>query len=90
MVNGNYNFDVKKLGEAHKWNQERAFVAMDAGKTPIVIDNTNLQAWEPKAYVLKAVDSGYTVKVQEPDTPWKHDAQELAKRNVSVVFLSLY
>lgn len=82
--NGTYNFDGKKLSEAHKWNQERAVAAMEAEtkKTPIIIDNTNLQPWEPKIYVTKGIENGYDVEIVEPDTPWKRDPQELAKKNV--------
>jgi NEDD4-binding protein 2 len=82
MDEGVYKFDIKKLGDAHKWNQERAFVALKEKKSPIVIDNTNLQAWEPRPYVVKALEHGYRVEIREPETPWKKDASELAKRNV--------
>ena len=47
MRNGVYEFDAARIGEAHQWNQERAFKAIAQGRSPIVIDNTNLEAWEP-------------------------------------------
>ena len=41
------------LGDAHKWNQDRAIAAFNDKKSPIVIDNTALQSWEPKNYIVK-------------------------------------
>lgn len=81
MQDGNYVFNPSKLSAAHQWNQKRAIEAMDAGVTPVVIDNTNVQAWEAKGYVQAAVERGYRIEVREPETPWKFDAEELAKRN---------
>lgn len=31
---------------------QRAQEAMDAGRTPIAIDNTNLEAWEAHPYLI--------------------------------------
>ncbi|KAM4044664.1 NEDD4-binding protein 2-like 2 isoform 2-T2 [Anomaloglossus baeobatrachus] len=80
LENG-YTYDVKLLGDAHNWNHNRARRAMDDGRSPVVIDNTNIKAWEMKPYVQMAVDRGYDVEFLEPDTWWKQDAQELEKRN---------
>jgi len=85
MKGSHYNFDPKQLLEAHRWNQQRSFVAIDSKISPIVIDNTNLQAWEAKPYVVKAIESGYRVEIVEPNTPWKKNPQELAKKNVHSV-----
>jgi predicted kinase len=76
-----YEFDPTKLGDAHKWNQTRAFEAMKAGCAPILIDNTHTQCWEAKPYVEKALEFGYNVKVRETTTPWCKNPVELAKRN---------
>ena len=40
---GEYQFDPRRLGEAHEWNQERCRVAVRDRRGLIVIDNTNLQ-----------------------------------------------
>ena len=64
----NYDFDASKIGEAHAWNQDRAKKAMQQGLSPIVIDNTNLSAWEPKPYVIAAKEYGYRIEFGEPDT----------------------
>lgn len=74
-------YDVKLLGDAHTWNQNRARRAMDDGRSPIIIDNTNIQSWEMKPYVQMAIERGYGVEFLEPNTWWKLDPHELEKRN---------
>ncbi|XP_050793094.1 NEDD4-binding protein 2-like 2 isoform X6 [Gopherus flavomarginatus] len=54
---------------------------MDQGRSPVIIDNTNTQAWEMKPYVEMALGKGYRVEFHEPDTWWKFDPEELEKRN---------
>jgi len=77
----NYDFDRDYLDEAHSWNKGRAEEAMQRGITPVVIDNTNVEAWQAKPYAEMAHKYGYRIEVREPDTPWRFDAEELAKRN---------
>ncbi|KAL7849133.1 hypothetical protein SRHO_G00207560 [Serrasalmus rhombeus] len=76
-----YFFDPALLGDAHDWNQKRAGDAMLRGRSPVIIDNTNIQAWEMKPYVTLALECGYRVEFVEPDTSWKCDPAELEKRN---------
>lgn len=76
-----YRYEPCLLGAAHEWNQRRANDAMHDGRSPIIIDNTNIQAWEMKPYVKMALKRGYRVDFCEPDTSWKFDPSELAKRN---------
>ncbi|XP_062908970.1 NEDD4-binding protein 2-like 1 isoform X1 [Mobula hypostoma] len=52
---GSYLFEKYLLDEAHGWNHERAKSAMRQGKSPIIIDNTNIQAWEMKPYVIMEI-----------------------------------
>ncbi|ELK03619.1 NEDD4-binding protein 2 [Pteropus alecto] len=77
-INGQYQFDVKYLGEAHEWNQNRAKEAFEKKLSPIIIDNTNLQAWEMKPYVALSQKYKYKVLFREPDTWWKFKPKELA------------
>ncbi|XP_069747716.1 NEDD4-binding protein 2-like 2 isoform X2 [Narcine bancroftii] len=79
--NGGYCFDPNFLGEAHEWNQNRAKKCMDEGKSPIIIDNTNIQAWEMKPYAEMAVKRHYRMSFREPETWWKFNVVELEKRN---------
>ncbi|XP_075598170.1 NEDD4-binding protein 2-like 1 isoform X1 [Balearica regulorum gibbericeps] len=81
IENGVYMFEPDFLEDAHKWNQKRARKAMKNGKSPVIIDNTNIHAWEMKPYVMMARENRYEVIFQEPDTPWKFNVQELARRN---------
>jgi predicted kinase len=81
MVDGEYKFDPTKLGLYHKMNQERVEDAMIKGISPIVADNTNTQSWEIQPYVKLADKHGYKVELKEPNTPWKFDSKELARRN---------
>nr|XP_053629872.1 uncharacterized protein LOC128686800 isoform X1 [Cherax quadricarinatus] len=78
---GKYNYDPSRISEAHQWNKHRAAQRLQDGKTPIIIDNTNLQAWEMKPYVKLALQYGYEVDILDADAPWKNNLKELAKRN---------
>ncbi|KAE8629428.1 hypothetical protein XENTR_v10000484 [Xenopus tropicalis] len=78
---GQYRYDVNLLGEAHEWNHKRAKEAFEKNISPIIIDNTNLQAWEMKPYVSMAMKHKYKVTFREPDTWWKYKPKELERRN---------
>ena len=38
-----------------KWNHRRAEKQIRASKNPIIIDNTNLEAWEMQPYICLAI-----------------------------------
>lgn len=80
--NGQYQFDADCLGEAHSWNWKRAKEAFEKRITPIIIDNTNIQAWEMKPYVALSQQHKYKVIFREPDTWWKFKPKELERRNI--------
>ncbi|KAI8612529.1 hypothetical protein BC830DRAFT_1083303 [Chytriomyces sp. MP71] len=68
---GIYTHDLSRLSEAHIWNQTRATTAMQTRSHSLIfIDNTNLQLWEAKPYVLAALAHGYTPSALEPTTQW--------------------
>lgn len=81
MVGDQYKFDPNKLGKYHNDNLARTEAAMQQGITPVVVDNTNVAAYEMKRYVLLADKYGYKVEFARPETDWAWDAEELAKRN---------
>jgi len=81
MVGNKYMFDENKLMDAHKWNLKRTEKAAKEGITPIVIDNTNLVPEDAQPYMKIGIKYGYEIEIAEPNTPWKFDADELAKRN---------
>ncbi len=43
MVDGEYKFNVADLGKNHKLTQEDVQKAVDAGVSPIIVDNTNIK-----------------------------------------------
>ncbi|NXK06450.1 N4BP2 protein, partial [Herpetotheres cachinnans] len=79
---GQYHYDPDCLGEAHDWNRKRAKEAFEMRISPIIIDNTNIQAWEMKPYVTLAQQFKYKVIFREPDTWWKFKPKELERRNI--------
>ncbi|XP_032079865.1 NEDD4-binding protein 2 isoform X2 [Thamnophis elegans] len=80
--NGHYQFDADCLADAHEWNWKRAKDAFEKRITPIIIDNTNTQAWEMKPYIALSQQHKYKVIFREPDTWWKFKPKELERRNV--------
>lgn len=78
---GQYQMDVERLPEAHRWNQVNVLHVAREGLTPLVIDNTNTRAWHMVEYAKIAVCAGYEIEVMEPDTPWAFKLQELVYRN---------
>lgn len=67
---GNYNFDITKLKEAHKWCRNEVEYAMAFGykeivpKEPlqrIIVSNTFTQEWEMEPYFKLAGKFGYRV-----------------------------
>ncbi|NXC66442.1 N4BP2 protein, partial [Anhinga anhinga] len=79
---GQYHYDPTCLGEAHDWNRKRAKEAFEMRISPIIIDNTNIQAWEMKPYVTLAQQFKYKVVFREPHTWWKFKPKELERRNI--------
>ncbi|XP_030047181.1 NEDD4-binding protein 2 isoform X2 [Microcaecilia unicolor] len=79
---GQYQYVANCLGEAHEWNHMRAKEAFEKMVSPIIIDNTNTEAWEMKPYVAMAMQHRYRVVFREPDTWWKFKPKELERRNI--------
>jgi len=78
---GIYSFYVQGLGKAHFYNQKKVEIAMEKGISPIIVDNTNLQAWEALPYAQLAEKFGYNVELKEPKTEWARNLDELTSRN---------
>jgi len=77
MVDGEYRFDVAKLGEAHKACLRSFLLAMAAEEPLVVCDNTNTSLWELAPYVQTASALGYKVVVVRCVA----SAETAAKRN---------
>jgi len=54
----------------------------------IIIDNTNVGAYELRPYIKPAYMLGYEIEIMEPQTPWAFDVEECAKRNTHGVPLA--
>ena len=58
--NGIYQFDPSRIGEFHERNLQRTKQLLDAEHS-VIVDNTNIHAWEAKPYVEHAVKKGIPV-----------------------------
>lgn len=75
--------DWSELGKMHGQNYRNAKTDMLDGKSPVIIDNTNIKAREPKMYVEAALRMGYddnNIKIVDVGTNGL-TAEALAKRN---------
>ncbi|CAF4644527.1 unnamed protein product [Rotaria socialis] len=82
---GNYNFNINRIGEAHRVCQQRTEEACKNNVLAVIVDNTNIRTDECKHYFQKASNYGYVVIIVEPRTDWKRDANTLMNRNVHQV-----
>lgn len=80
-INDEYIYNVNKLDEAHEFNQRRVAKRAHDGWSPIIVDNTNIRAWEMYVYIDIAVKYGYVIHMIEPHTPWAFSSKKLAKCN---------
>jgi tRNA uridine 5-carbamoylmethylation protein Kti12 len=84
MVNGHYQFNINKIGEAHKRCQENALDALRNEIDIVIVDNTNTTIKELRSYIehIKlAQKKGYEIFIVQPETSWAFDVEELYKRN---------
>ena len=58
---GNYEFDVTKLKDAHDWCQNAVRVFMENKSKRVTVSNTFTQEWEMKPYFDLAEKHGYKV-----------------------------
>ncbi|KAF7233784.1 hypothetical protein EG68_07277 [Paragonimus skrjabini miyazakii] len=82
-----YQFDISRVAVAHQWCQAKAHGAAQSGLSPLVIDNTNVRAWETRFYTDLARRFSYTVIMITPQTPWWFDTNALTQKNVHFVNL---
>lgn len=75
-----YLWTPSVLKEAHQVNQAKTRVALTRALS-VIIDNTNVSKWQRQPYIDLAAEFGIEYELVEPDTAWKYDAAECAKRN---------
>lgn len=66
---GWYKFDAAKLGEAHGRCFTKFMNLVNAGTSPLAVDNTNLSWKEMGRYVEAGLAAGYDVEVVDINTP---------------------
>lgn len=81
MKDGEYKFNADKLKLAHDECYQSAKQAAISGAPMIIIDNTNIQAWNYRNYVNLSKCHHYTPLIIEPQTPWAKDPKQLAIKN---------
>jgi len=81
MNDGVYVFDYNKISEAHIWNQNRVNSALESELKTVVVDNTNICAWEMKPYALMGYKNDYSILLVESDAEHKWDIKRLAEIN---------
>lgn len=63
-----YAWDAKKIGEAHKWNQNRALQHIRFGHN-VIIDNTNLDTFAIAPYIDIALKHNVKLYLHTVETP---------------------
>jgi hypothetical protein len=58
---GKYEFNGRRLGEAHEFSKATAEQFMQNGEHHVVVDNTNTTPWQVAPYLQMAVKYGYKV-----------------------------
>jgi predicted kinase len=81
IESGKYNLNMKKIKDAHMWNQKRTVDAMKEDSNLIIINNCNARLWEVRPYIEAAVKYNYTIDIHEPNTAWKNDTDELLQKS---------
>lgn len=78
---GEYRYDRDHLEYAHCDCQNKVKDKAREQVSPIIVDNTNLEAWEMKPYVKTAIEFGYTVQLVEPPTEWRYNPRVCHRYN---------
>ncbi|XP_070570635.1 2',3'-cyclic-nucleotide 3'-phosphodiesterase-like [Ptychodera flava] len=86
---GRYVWRKEGLQEVHDKCHKLAEDSCKKGINVVVIDNTNVRAWEAQFYLDLAKRTDYVVVLVEPKTSWKFDAYELARKNKHGVAFSM-
>lgn len=77
---GEYKFDIRKIGEAHAWCMSEFLKALSMEMEYIVVDNTNTRVWEFENYAKAAEMMGYEVVLVEFDVETREQLRECAAR----------
>jgi predicted kinase len=78
---GKTDYNHEKIQEAHEYCFREFMEAIRRGDETVVVDNTNIQAWEISPYYLAGKAYGYEVEILNLMT----DAETSASRTVHAV-----
>jgi NEDD4-binding protein 2 len=81
IVDGEYKFDGKYIGDAHTWNKLNVLKALRSSYPYVIVDNTNTQYWEMEPYIKMAFDFDYEIAIVEPDHEGVFDVDLCFSRN---------
>ncbi len=76
---GRFDYQEDLLPKARQWNFDRFVRAVAAGISPILVDRGNGLNPETRRYAQHAVDHGYEVRLQEPESEWWQEIRVLLK-----------
>lgn len=74
-----YDYDPALLEKAREWNLGRFREALEQGRSPVIVDRGNGLSAGTQLYAQMAVEFGYAVELQEPDSPWWQEIRVLLK-----------
>ena len=80
---GQYDVNRQLFPQAHTWNQQRVrkFVQKRSGNCVVIVDNTNIELWEPREYVKIALQNQLTIEFAYSDAPWAFNLKGCLRRN---------
>ena len=74
-----YDYRKELLEHARRWNLERFKNAVDAGRSPIVVDRGNSLSLQSQVYARYVAERGYAVELKEPESDWWQEIRVLLK-----------
>lgn len=63
-----FDYRAELMDTARSWNFQRFCEAVDARRSPVVVDRGNALSLETQRYARYAVDAGYDVALAEPES----------------------
>jgi len=79
---GVYNFDYKRIGEAHEWARRTVEDWLKCDQPHVIVDNTNARWWEMFPYLEMAKKYGYEVNVHMVGGTSAEDIALYHERNI--------
>ncbi len=74
-----YDYSEALLPAARNWNFARFCQAVDADRSPIVVDRGNGLNAETRDFAVYAVEHGYRLELREPESEWWQEIRVLLK-----------